>query len=243
MWVCGYGAIWECGGSQVGSRYDIICGVMTTILTEEEEAAWAGLLEEAEASLGDAELESYRKRCKKVREKKLFTEWDRRGIKKFLLEYAKLENGFVKCVKLCEMSKLAIVTACSQIPEMHLVYSFVSDKRKKLMAMENEEILAKARRGLEKLVAEPECGINVKAVTFAMERLDRETFGVSKDAGGVGGVTVNYNIPNLNVALIMSPNEIAARGIGGKAIGNDSMGEVIGVEAEVKKVEVKRDEV
>lgn len=209
---------------------------MATILTEEEEVAWAALLEEAEASLGDAELESYRKRCKKVRERKLFTEWNRRGIKKFLLEYAKLENAFGTCVKICGMSKLVIVTACSQMPEMHLVYNFVRDKRHKMMEMENEEILVKARKGLEKLVEEPECGLNVKAVTFAMERLDRETFGTSKDVGSGGGVTVNYNIPNLNVALIMAPSEMAERGIGGN---NVALGMGAGIEMEKEVIEVK----
>ena len=215
---------------------------MTTILTEEEEIAWAALLEEAEASLGDAELESYRKRCKKVRDRKLFTEWDRRGIKKFLLEYAKLENGFVACVKACGMSKLVIVTACSQMPEMHLVYNFVRDKRHKLMAMENEEILVKARKGLEKLVEEPECGLNVKAVTFAMERLDRETFGTSKDVGSGGSVTVNYNIPNLNVALIMAPSEMAERGISGGnvALGMGAVSGVGGIEKEVIEVKAEK---
>lgn len=212
---------------------------MAMILTEEEEVAWAALLEEAEASLGDAELESYRKRCKKVRERKLFTEWNRRGIKKFLLEYAKLENAFGTCVKICGMSKLVIVTACSQMPEMHLVYNFVRDKRHKLMAMENEEILVKARKGLEKLVEEPECGLNVKAVTFAMERLDRETFGTSKDVGSGGSVMVNYNIPNLNVALIMAPSEMAERGIGGSDVAL-GMGGVGGMEKEVIEVKAEK---
>lgn len=55
---------------------------------------------------------------------------------------------------------------------------------------------ANAQIGLNRLLTEDGCGLNAKAVMFALERLDRKTYGKPTDEGegGRGGAKTIYNI-------------------------------------------------
>jgi hypothetical protein len=70
-----------------------------------------------------------------------------------------------------------------------LMYEAAKRLKTALMA-ENAQI------GLDRLITEDGCGLNAKAVMFAAERLDRQTFSKPTDEadGGRGGAKTIYNI-------------------------------------------------
>ncbi len=72
--------------------------------------------------------------------------------------------------------------------------------------------VAKAAQGLDRLLTDDECGLNVKAIMFAAERLDPERFGHKADgaSGGGSGPKVVYNIVIPAVSGVQSCGNLAA---------------------------------
>jgi len=185
---------------------------MTTKLSEDEATRWSELLDEAVSALGDAERAAYEKRSKRLEGR--FANENKPDVIRFLFDYAHLDRKFGDCVNASALSKLEIVTALSKVPDVRMAYLFLRDRRNEAMELENEDILVAARKSLKTLVEKPGCEINVKAVTFAMEKLDRKNFGSVRNADDGGRAPVVYNIPNLTMNLIVAPGELAADGRG-----------------------------
>ena len=190
---------------------------MESGFTRDEARKWDGLLESALRRMDEVEREAFdRRMAKKASGKSDPVSPDARiGAIKFLLDYSSLDRRFMDCVARSGRTKLEIVTALGDDPELKAVYGMVCDARRRAMEMENEDFLDKARGSFDRLIGEEGSNANVKAVTFAMEKLDRKNFGVAKDGAASGGAQVTYNCPGLTVNMITSPAELESRMSGG----------------------------
>ena len=190
---------------------------MARALTSEELAKWGELLAMAESAMDDSERSSYEKRRAKDAEvlsdgRRRYEHPEREAAIRFLIEYAKCEGRFMECVRASGATKLEVTTATSTIPEVRAVYKHVRGVRERLSELENEDIVADAREAMRRLLTESECELNAKAAIFALERLDRKSFGSVKAEGDGERAQVVYNIPNLTVNMISAPSVEKAGG-------------------------------
>ena len=182
----------------------------TLVEVADDDERWTRILGDAVSALDEAEKEAYEKRLAKHNRKYYDIHAAEMGaVRAFLVEYAKCERCPSACARSVGVKLPVLASAMDEVPSFHLVYKTVRARRDKIREMQNEELLDHAREGLDKLVSEEGCELNVKAVTFAMEKLDRRNFGSGKQDDGGGGATVVYNLPNMSVNLIMSPGELA----------------------------------
>lgn len=188
-------------------------------LTKEEKAEWEDLRGRMLAWLDDTEAERFEK-CKAVAAKKLRRRGlseppiDKTAVIRFLLRYGKLDKAQGKCAAEVRIDKVMLLTAYDLWPECNFVRNYIARMRMRLHEMENEDILEEARDGLRRLNTEDDCKVNAKTVMFTIAGLDRENFGKKDDAGSSGAKQqIVYNIPNLNMTMIMAPSELVAKGV------------------------------
>lgn len=183
-----------------------------TQLSPDEAERWARLEQSMLLSLDDHEIEGLERRRAAARRKlERFglaePPIDRVGVQRFLLEYSSLNSNQGECLKKVGVSKDAVLTAYELWPESRLVMEYVRRRRELVKEIDNEGLVDKAERGLERVMTEDGVKLNANAIMFALERLAPERFGAKKKVAE-GEAQVVYNIPGLTLNMVVAPSEL-----------------------------------
>lgn len=199
---------------------------------------WDELVELAEADLDENGLASLDKRrhvaekkWRRLKERGLPMHIDFEGAKRGLVAY------YADCFDSARMKGVRKVFASvgarlvdytggvDYMPELWLAMDYISRHRKERDRLLAEEAGSLAQESQMRLVTEEGCELNQKAVEVSLKATMKDVYGEEKDGGDKGGSKVMYNLPGLTVNMIMSPEELAAKRLGGK----EKVSEVIDV--------------
>ena len=189
------------GKSEVKRRYH--SGVSEDEAIDRE---WDELWGRARMTFSDADEATYNKRVE-VSLKKLkragLTEppFDVRAVKRALVRYSHTLRYVMSCEE-AGLSRVDMHVVLDLWPAAKSVVEFINRVRDTCYEQETPEKVARLREQLEKLATDDKgkCGASVKAVLFALERLDKKHFGDSRGAqepaedeerrrvGGGGGI-------------------------------------------------------
>lgn len=159
--------------------------------------------------------------------------FDVAGVKLALCEYymgcadGVCGRGIRKTFAACGVRLSDLFGAMDRNHELRTVYEYVRNVRNEAARVEAEELGVVAQEGQRRLVTEDGCRLNQRAVELSLKASMGDVYGDDgKDGGAKGdGKKVTYNLPNLTVNMIMSPAEIAAKGLAADA----RVGEVVNV--------------
>lgn len=179
------------------------------------ESSWAELLDRAMSSLDEEDvmaLEKRRESAKRKLARRSSAEmpFDEQKVKAFLLKYS-IVGKYSETAESIGVKKAELLDAYDFWPESRVVYDYVVRRRKQAREIENDEILEDARNGLRRLVTVEGCELDQKSVLFAIERLDRKSFGRDAVKEGGGNVQVNYHLPGLTINMIQPPDGVLAK--------------------------------
>ncbi|MBQ1344762.1 MAG: hypothetical protein IIY62_00225 [Kiritimatiellae bacterium] len=161
--------------------------------------AWKSLLARAQLALDEAALAAYRKK-KDSLERRLARSMEEHGLKEapydfymvqeVLVEYDRC-GVFSDALRLCNGREGECIEARAWDADIWLVWDFVKARLKARMAARALDIAQVAQEGLGRLVADEECGLNMKALKMALEGAVPELYGggakASEDGDEEGG--------------------------------------------------------
>ena len=168
--------------------------------------AWKSLLARAQMALDEEALAAYRKR-KDGLERRLARSMEEHGLKEapydfymvqeVLVEYDRC-GVFSDALRSCNGREGECIEARAWDADIRLAWDFVKARLKARMAARAMDIAQVAQEGLGRLVADEECGLNVKALKMALEGAVPELYGgggkpseaEDGDAGGAKRVPI-----------------------------------------------------
>ena len=105
-----------------------------------------------------------------------------------LLEYAECMK-YTEAVKKTGIAKRDMAVAFDLWPESKTVEEYICRVRDEEYERKRADVVSTLREQMEKLATDDkgECGANVKAVLFGLERLDRRHFSDPRTSEGIGG--------------------------------------------------------
>ncbi|MBQ4199003.1 MAG: hypothetical protein II649_03885 [Kiritimatiellae bacterium] len=199
---------------------------------------WDELVELAEADLdenGLASLEKRRhvaeKKWRRLKERGLPMRIDFDGAKRGLVAYyadcfdSVRTMGARKVFASVGARLVDYTGGVDFMPELWLAMDYICRHRRERDRILAEEAGSLAQESQMRLVTEEGCELNQKAVEVSLKATMKDVYGEEKDGGGKGGSKVMYNLPGLTVNMIMSPEELAAKQLGG----GEKVSEVIDV--------------
>lgn len=192
-------------------------------LTEDEAAKWADIVDRAYCALDDGGVERYEKRKAEIEAKKarmgaegrrlpIYRAW---CVQRALMLFAET-FAYAESVKRSGAFRDEMLTAMEFDAEAKLVADYVRHLQKAEREFVNGDLVDKARGALGEIIEEGDEGKRSKAVTFALERLDRQHFaaewGKKGDMAqdGSSNRTV-YRVSKMNINVIGGTKAEAAK--------------------------------